>query len=54
MVCLAIIKIKKIEIIQSDFAGIMLSMQNLDKMDVEKVIKVAESIRMDLNKGILN
>jgi TBC1 domain family member 13 len=52
MVCLAIIKMKKIEILQSDFAGIMLSMQNLDKLDVEKVIKVAESIRLDLNKGI--
>ena len=52
MLCLAIIKCKKTDIIQSDFAGIMLAMQSLDKLDIEKLIKVADNIRIELNKNI--
>jgi hypothetical protein len=51
-VCLAIIKAKKSEILQSDFAGIMLALQSLDKLDIEKIIKIAEVMHNDLNKNI--
>lgn len=51
MVCVAIIKMKRNEILQSDFAGIMLSLQNLEKLDIEKVIFTAENIRIDLYKA---
>ncbi len=48
MLCLAIIKNKRSEIIESDFSGIMMALQNLDKIDVENLIKTAESIREEL------
>jgi hypothetical protein len=51
LLCLAIIKIKRPEIIKLDFSGIMLNLQNLDKLDVEKLIKIADNIRNDLYKN---
>jgi len=51
MICLAIIKIKRLELLQSDFSGIMLSLQNLEKLDVEKLLLTAEMIRNELKKN---
>jgi hypothetical protein len=51
MICLAIIKIRRTEVLQSDFAGIMLSLQNIDKIDIEKLLKAAENIRIELKKN---
>ena len=45
--CLAIIKIKRSDIIIKDFSGMMLSLQNLDKIIVENVIEIAVEIRTD-------
>jgi len=51
MVCLSIIKIKRNELLQSDFSGIMLTLQNLDKLDVEKLLQNADVIRNELEKN---
>jgi hypothetical protein len=51
MICLAIIKIKRNELLQSDFSGIMLTMQNLEKLDVEKLLQTAEAIRNELHRN---
>ena len=51
MICLAIIKIKRHELLQCDFSGIMLSLQNLEKLDVEKLLLTAEMIRNELKRN---
>ena len=43
--CLAILKIKREDIITKDFSGMMLSLQNLEKICVEKLIDTAMEIR---------
>lgn len=52
MMCLSIIKSKKTEIMQSDFSQIMICMQTMEKLEMEKLIKTANSIRLELNKNI--
>lgn len=52
VLCIAIVKMKRHEIMQSDFAGIMMTLQTLDKIDVEKLIKVADVIRNELYKNL--
>jgi hypothetical protein len=47
--CLAILKLKRQEILSSDFAEMMLSLQNLEKVDVEKFIQDAVDIKYDFN-----
>ncbi len=48
-ICLGIIRIKRNEILEKDFAQIMLSMQNLEKIDVEKLINTAVDILTEYN-----
>jgi len=48
-ICLGIIRIKRNEIIDKDFATIMLSMQNLEKIEVEKLIYTAVDILTEYN-----
>ena len=48
-ICLAIIRIKRNEIIEKDFATIMLSMQNLEKIEIEKLIYTAVDILTEYN-----
>jgi len=49
-ICLGIIRIKRNEIIDKDFATIMLSMQNLEKIEIEKLINTAVDILTEYNK----
>jgi len=50
MICIAIIKIKRQEILQNDFAGIMLNIQNFEKIEVENIIKYGLELRAEINK----
>ena len=43
--CLAIIEIKREDIIKKDFSGMMLSLQNLEKISVDNLIDTAMEIR---------
>jgi len=43
--CLAIIKLKRAELIAKDFSGIMLTLQHLEKINVENIIQYAKEIR---------
>lgn len=54
MVCIAIIKIKRKEILQSDFSGIMLEIQNFEKIDVETIIKFGLDLKNDNKYQFLN
>jgi hypothetical protein len=47
--CLSILRIKRTEILNSDFAEMMLNLQNLEKIDVENFIKNAVDIKLDFN-----
>jgi hypothetical protein len=46
---LGIIKMKRQEILSSDFAEMMLTLQNLEKVDVERLIQNAVDIKYDFN-----
>ena len=50
MICIAIIKIKRQEILQNDFSGIMLTIQNFEKIEVENIIKYGLDLRTEINK----
>jgi len=43
--CLGIIHIKRQDVISKDFSGIMLSLQNLEKISVEKLIEISLEMR---------
>jgi hypothetical protein len=53
LLCLSIMKLKRTELLQSDFAGIMMTLQNLDKLDVEKIIKTTDTVKADINKNYI-
>ena len=50
--CLAILRIKRSEILVSDFSEMMLCLQNLEKIDVEKFIKTAVDLKIEFNMRI--
>lgn len=50
MICIAIIKMKRQEILQNDFAGIMLTIQNFETIEVENIIKYGLELRKEINK----
>jgi hypothetical protein len=51
MICTAIIKMKRQEILQNDFAGIMLTIQNFDSIEIENLIKYGLDLRNEINKS---
>lgn len=51
MLCTAIIKLKRQEILQSDFAGIMLTVQNFETIEIESWIKYGLELRNEINKS---
>jgi len=54
MICIAIIKLKRQEILQNDFAGIMLNFQNFENIEVENIIKYGLDLRAEINKEQFN
>ena len=50
MICTAIIKMKRQEILQNDFAGIMLTIQNFEMIEIENLIKYGLELRNEINK----
>jgi hypothetical protein len=44
-VCISIIKLKRTDIISKDFSGIMLTLQNLENLNLEKIIQYAIDLR---------
>jgi len=54
MICIAIIKFKRQEILQNDFAGIMLNIQDFEKIEVENIIKYGLDLRAEIIKQQLN
>ncbi len=51
MICTAIIKMKRQEILQNDFAGIMLTIQNFESIEIENLIKYGLDLRNEMNKS---
>jgi len=51
MICLAIIKFKKQDILKNDFAGIMMNIQNFEKIEVENIIKYGLNLRAEINRN---
>jgi hypothetical protein len=51
MLMLGILRINKKNILNSDFSGIMMKLQNIEEIDVEELIENAIQIRKELNEN---
>jgi hypothetical protein len=51
-ISLAIIKMKKNKILENDFAGIILTMQNLEDLEVDKILNYVHILKKDYDKKI--
>jgi hypothetical protein len=50
MLMLGILKIKRNKILENEFSGIMMELQNIEEIDVEELIEIAVKIRKELNE----
>ena len=52
MIILAILRMKRVDILESEFSGVMMQLQDLEGVEVEKLIRGGVKVREDLNKKI--
>lgn len=52
MIILAILRMKRVDIIESEFSGVMMQLQDLEGVEVEKLIRGGVKVREELNKKI--
>ena len=52
MIILAILRMKRVDILESEFSGVMMQLQDLEGIEVEQLIRGGVKMRDDLNKKV--